>query len=181
MQKVKTKGLSLSGKARRRHKAGRAARLFDQQLILDYFDPNDASSQRPAVDRSIPVMHHRDSHTAAGAPFQPVAKGADAQVDRRADANETDNEEAICFVRAGKTTIGGTPAVRSAHSTQNYEPEAKTATDPLSTNWTSWRARPPKRGTSSTRGFTLGGFLYGCAMGAAAAGLMLVVLQAAIG
>jgi len=205
MQAVKSKGLSLSGKARRVHKKGRAERLFDQQLVMDYFRPVDPHSGGANGGSPLTVRHHRGMRSPQAGLSRPVVYSTDEQLNLPLDETTPWKEEAICFVRPAEPgrVPPPTPKVprqqddREGNGTKVKEPPVhfggKRLMRILSGRMSRGRADPkgqaslegvlqlaPKGQSRRNGTFTIRGFLCGCAIGAAAAGVILVFFQAVL-
>ncbi len=157
-----TKHLGLSGKARRVRNRSRAARLHSNRLIQEYLLPED--DDRPA-DRFIPIGR-RDE-------FFPSVVHIDAPQARLAQtASSTMQLDLPVDAADAERIVAG--------------PERKPVLDaairfPRGTATTAGPVFKPVGMFEERRVFTLGGFLFGCALGSAAASFLLLVLRTAAG
>ena len=170
MQAVKHGGIS--GKARRVRHRNRAARLYTQQMIEEYLEPGGATM---TSDRYIPIRGRSDflpSVTPNGGLF---SAGADSQLElplttdasdkpvaRPAQPHRSDPEQ-----KSDTTTDSAIRFPRDDRRTDEFDPRRL---DPAGA-----------KGGRPAGTFTIGGFLVGCAIGSAAAALVLLVVQTAIG
>ncbi len=145
----------LAGKARRAHHRSRAGRLCAQQQIADYLDPNPEPAEL-RDSRPIPIGHRRE-FVASVAP-EPVHR-PDQQLELPLTRAEPIAEGTIRITRKPLPVskaggAGGTngQTVRQAAAS---------------------RTRP----TRSRETFSLWRFLGGCAMGSAAAAMILLIVQ----
>lgn len=161
-----------SGKARRIRHRNRAARLYTQQMIDEYFEPGGrtVTSNRyiPIRGRSdfLPSVAQQDGVFPAAADSQlelslntdakdkPVTSQVHPQRRDPEQKPETTADKVIRFPRDDRRTAG-------------FDPRKL---DPAGAR----RGRPGGK-------FTIGGFLMGCAIGSAAAALVLLVVSTAIG
>jgi len=168
MQEVCTRG-GLSGKARKVHKRRRASRHHMQKLIEDYLDPGSGSMEL-SDERMIPVGHRRESLLPNSPTFEHIAFGDDRQLELYFNQPEPQTEKAVCFVpghpRAIKVDDTATSdELRDAAGKIGVRPET------LPSARTSDQSAPT---------FTMRGFLCGCAIGAAAAAVILMIVQTAL-
>jgi hypothetical protein len=168
MEEVKRGGLA--GKARRSRKKNRAARLRTHQLIMDYLDSEPVSGSEP-VDRVIPIRRNRNALSLSPPSFQHFALASEPRSDIPLDESKPVREEEACRITA-RSDRSDSPNL-SAH-TNTAAPVSVPATDSGSLRLVAPDAEPRAR-------FTIRGFVYGCALGAAAAAVCLLVLQATVG
>jgi len=166
MQAVKHGGLS--GKARQVRCRNRAARLYQQQLIHEHLEPDTVGAGR---HRYIPISGRNE--------FLPSVGGTGVTTGR---TRETQLE--LALTTAKKVGRGDRPADTARTAPQ---PKAEPAADTVIRFPRKARpgARPilklPEEFRRRRERFTIGGFLVGCAMGSAAASLVLLVVHAAVG
>ena len=141
----------LSGKARQVHKRRCASRVHTQQLIDDYLEPAPARTWQRS-GRAIPIHHRYEPFLPSSHAFEHVAFGHDGQLDLPFAGPATGPEHAVRMV-----------PVRPHEG----EPAAKGE----------FRAQSVGAGKGLAPQFTIRGFLCGCAVGAAAAAIVLMVLQ----
>ena len=153
----------LAGKARRAHYRSRASRLYAQQLITEYLDPESERSTVP-YDRPIPIGHRREFLPSA-APVYHDALGN--QLELTLTDVETITDGTIRIVPAG-TTASATDLRRSKNGKTVRHVGKQTHPG-------SQAGAPTQRALGQT--FTLRGFLCGCAVGSAAAAIVLLLLQ----
>ena len=153
----------LAGKARRTHYRSRATRLYAQQLIDEYLDPDSEHSTIPR-DRPIPIGHRREFLPSAIPVYRDTLGN---QLELPLTDAETITDGTIRIVPKQKTT-SATALGRSTngktvrHVGKQIQPG-------------SYAGALTKR--ASGRTFTLRGFLCGCAVGSAAAAIVLLLLQ----
>lgn len=162
----------ISGKARRVRHRNRAARLYTQQMIDEHFEPGDATTTSdryiPIRGRSdfLPSVTQHDGLFPAGADSQlelPLTTGSsDKSVTRPAQPHRSDLEQ-----KPDTTADAAIRFPRDERRTDEFDPRRL---DPGGA-----------RGGKPAGTFTIGGFLVGCAIGSAAAALVLLVVQTAIG
>ncbi|UCC29671.1 MAG: hypothetical protein JSU86_15885 [Phycisphaerales bacterium] len=165
MQAVKHGGLS--GKARQVHCRNRASRLYQQQLIHEYLEPDAVGAGR---HRYIPIRGRNE--------FLPSVGGTGVTTGR---TRETQLELALTTAKkAGRgdrtadtaRTIPRPKAEPAADRVIRFPRTARPGASPV--------LKLPEEFGRRER-FTIGGFLIGCAMGSAAASLVLLVVHAAVG
>ncbi len=166
MDTVKQQGLS--GKARRVRYRNRAVRLYTQQLLDELFEPDRPYATRPS--RYIPIRGREE--------FLPsIAHTSDVAAAR----TRTQLELPFPTSDRARTALPTTDTTRAVSKRKTQEagdmplrfPRAEKAT-----------ASPIPRASERPevdKNFTIGGFFLGCAMGSAAAALVLLVMQTAIG
>lgn len=149
----------LSGKARKVRYRNRAARLHTREMINEYFEPvamrSNAGRFVPIRSRSefLPSVAHADRlHDATGQLELPLTEN-DKSPAQQSRPSRTDDR----VIRFRRNT--NKPASR----------------DPRTFRFGAFGAR------RAGRDFTLRGFLVGCAMGSAAATLVLLVVHTAVG
>ena len=148
-----TRRRGLSGKARRVRERNRAARLHAKRMIQEYDLPE---ATDPLPGRYIPIRH-----TTA---FRPTV----------AISRPTKAHRAL-----GKKKIVNATA-RSAHEDAGSRPD-KALRLPCASQ-ASYKATSARAAIFGRRqSFRLGGFLFGCALGTAAASVLLICVRTAIG
>ena len=151
MQTMTNRGLA--GRARKAHYRSRASRLFSQQLIDDYFEPNSHDWNR---DRYIPIRHRSDFLPSVASTS--VADTTDAYTQLELPLTGDDDN--------GRQYEGGAPTFPSKGDTA---PDGAIRFRP--------RATPACEDEQTTPGLTLRGFLFGCALGSSAAAVVLLILS----
>ena len=149
----------LAGKARRAHYRSRASRLCAQQLIAEYLDPEPVRSTVP-YDRPIPIGHRREFLPSA-APVYHDALGN--QLELTLTDVETITDGTIRIVPAGQSASGRSKNGKTVRHVGRQIQHGSQA------------GAPTERVLGQT--FTLRGFLCGCAVGSAAAAIVLLLLQ----
>ena len=164
MNNIKQRGLS--GKARRVHYRNRAVRLYSQQVIEDFLEPDTNEGARGR--RHIPIRGRKE--------FLPSIAHTSHVADAR-DANAGTQLELPNAVSDGRGIVirladaGRAPPQRKAEEALRFPRSGKSAAPIFES---------PEQ-AKVDKNFTIGGFLLGCAMGSAAAALLLLVVQTAIG
>lgn len=166
MQAVKHGGLS--GKARQLHCRNRATRLYQQQLIHEYLEPDTVGAGR---HRFIPIRGRNE--------FLPSVAGTGVTTGRTREM-----QLGLGLTTAKKAGKGDRPA-----DTARTIPRPKVEPAPDAVIRFPRTARPgaspvlklPEEFGRTRERFTIGGFLIGCAMGSAAASLVLLVMHALVG
>lgn len=159
-----TRRRGLSGKARRVRERNRAARLHAKRMIQEYDEPETAE---PVPERFIPIRH-----TTAFRPTVAISRRARAQ----SAAGHKSNVKATS--RAAQNDPRRQTVTTREHSgAQPGQALRLSCTSHASYEATSARAAIFGR----RRTFRLSGFLLGCAMGTAAASLLLICVRTAIG
>lgn len=167
MQNVKNRGLS--GKARHVHHERRVARLQANQLVMNYFD-SDSSFAEGRPERTIPVLRYCDSPLPPSATFEHVGYAEPQQLDLGLSEPEPARVDAVCLVQAGPPARD--PAERSAGQERTEATAQPVGAAP--------NLHPVETAKDLPGPFTIRGFICGCAIGAAAATVALLVLQAAL-
>jgi len=161
----------LAGKARRMHVRESADRWFSNQLIADYYEPDE--DQRPAI-RAIPIRSRSE--------FVPSAmsfSAGEAAVDRQLDLPLNDGNAILPPQRLDDQAL--TPAADVDRAAAGpitipfQRPSRRGSFSPLPLDWS--KGSRPRR----TSPFTLRGFMTGFAVGSAAAAVLLLFVSAAIG
>jgi len=153
---------SLAGKARRSHHRNRATRLYTRQWIDEYLDVD--TEEQPS-ERFIPIRGRKE--------FLPTV----------AQANEpsmSNRESQLELPLSSSAASGG-----ARHAAASAEPAAQPPEDRVirfPTRAKSPAGIPFKAPVQFHRRsqFTIGGFLLGCAMGSAAAAMVLLVVQVVV-
>lgn len=161
MEETRRRGLS--GKARRVRERNRAARLNARRLIREYYEP-EAKEQAPG--RYIPIRY-----TTA---FRPTVA-----ISRLTKAQRMPGKKAIVKATpsAAREDAGRQSARTRGHSkTRPGKALRLSCTSQASYEATSARAAIFGR----RRTFRLGGFLLGCALGTAAASVLLICVRTVI-
>ncbi len=153
---------ALTGKARRTRHRGRAARLYSQQLIDDYVDP-DPGPSFIRLQRRIPIRHRSEFLSPAG--------------DGTGDYIDSQLELTFPEVQASTATEGRTESSASSPTNDHRSmPDGeRMSVAPLGS-----RPRDPAERTcpmDATEGLNLSGFACGCMVGGAAAAVVLLILQ----
>ena len=159
----------LSGKARQTYKRTRASRVHTQQLIEDYLDPEPTTIDLRS-ERTIPVRHRHESLLPSSPTFEHIAFGDDRQFDLEFNKPEPQAEIAVAFVpgRPRTVQVGVQP-------TPNESPRPEGGADAGVEG-----PSPALVAEKSVPAFTIRGFLCGCAIGAAAAAALLMIVQTAL-
>jgi len=151
----------LHGKARRVREITRASRLYSQRLIDEYLEPESLDGRL----RYVPVRSRNDFLPSAAFALANETATAGSQLRFVLDADET------------TVAVPVSPQPRAAEASQQAR---GSATKPVAA-----RPRPapfkPMRRVQTPARFSAGRFLLGCAMGSAAAAVVLLVLSVAIG
>ncbi len=164
MQNVKNRGLS--GKARRVHDERRAARLRADQLVMNYLE-SDSSFAEGRPERMIPVRRYHDSPLPPSATFEHVAYAEHQQLELGLNELEPATVDPVCLVPARLLASDPTEPLAGQKGT---ETTAQTARDAPGLH-------PVGPAEDMPAPFTIRGFICGCAIGAAAATVALLVLQ----
>ena len=163
MPRVRQGGLA--GKERKTHVRTRASRSHSQQLINDFFepDPDTVRSQRdiPVRGRSefLPSLTYHNGAGSARAPQQlelPLASTG--------KSTPSDGQAGVQPPAAERSTAEATPGTR----------EPSTVPFPR-------QVLRRLESSKQTKPFTASGFLLGCALGSAAAAMILLVIRVTIG
>ncbi len=157
----------LSGKARRAHRQARASRIHAQQSLHDYAD-FDLEDTGASAEQSIPIRHRRE--------FLPSASHAEvadygAQMELPLADTEAIAENAIRI--ASNAAVEGVAAV--ALDTESIASTSAGSLPSID------EYRASVESAESQQPLTWGGFLFGCAIGGAAAAVLLVILRTAVG
>jgi len=153
----------LAGKARRTRDLNRVTRMYAQQMIDEYLYP-DPDSGRP--ERYIPIRGR--SEFLPSAAF--ISEDQDAPTQRQLE---------LPLIAAGTARENAPPYQTDERSTAVEvadEPRRDSVIRPLRAPFQPMRRRKQKQSP-----FTPGGFLFGCALGSAAAAMVLLVVQLAVG
>ena len=158
---------ALSGKARINHKRNRAARLYADHLVEEYFEPNPVD---PGHDRYIPVRGRSDFHPSVA--FSQATGSAETErqlvLPLKGKAEEGKRSKPI-------DTRPKTPQRETGPTADialRFPRSRKSTASPI--------LKPPQQFRRKEK-FTIGGFLFGCVMGSAAAALVLLVVQIVVG
>lgn len=153
----------LAGKARRARDLNRVTRMYTQQMIDDYLYP-DSDPWRP--ERYIPIRGR--SEFLPSAAF--ISEDQDAPTQRQLEL------PLIAAEAAHESTLPDQTVERSTAVEVADEPRGDSVIRPL-------RAplQPMQRRKQKQSPFTPRGFLFGCALGSAAAAMVLLVVQLAVG
>ena len=153
----------LAGKARRAHYRSRASRLYAQQHIAEYLDPESGHSTI-SLDRPIPIGHRREFLPSA-APGHDDAMGD--QLELKLTDVETVTDGTIRIVPPAKAaTVTASGRSKNGNTVRHVDKQTRPV---------SHADAPRKRVSGQT--FTLQGFLCGCAVGGAAAAIVLLLWQ----
>ncbi|MFQ5591137.1 MAG: hypothetical protein ACE5HE_08250 [Phycisphaerae bacterium] len=154
---------SLSGKARRARRANRTARLHADQLIMDYFNSNSDSAEQPG-ERGTPVKFANDVQHSTGSSSPHAPPCERFELFPRAPSGTED--EAVCRVpppsKAAGLTVHMAEPTADRHAGKTRRPLTQT------------------HNQNPASQFTVRGFACGCAIGAAAAAVVLLCLQAVL-
>jgi len=153
----------LAGKARRARDLNRATRMYAQQMIDEYLYP-DPKPLRP--QRYIPIRSR--SEFLPSAAF--ISEDQDAPIQRQLEL------PLIAGGAARKSTTPDPSRERSTAVGVADEPRRDSVIRPLRASF-----QPVQRRKQKQSPFTPGGFLFGCALGSAAAAMVLLVVQLAVG
>ncbi len=155
----------LSGKARRVHHRNCAERLSSRQMIEEFLDPK---PQDPPP-RHIPIRGRRSFLPSIVHMRTTVA----AEIGRQLELPLAAVENASTTVRSGGTAQPASERkiVAQADATLRFPHVGKPTAGP---------AFKPLEQLEAGQRFTVGGFLLGCAMGSAAAAMVLLVVQTTI-
>ena len=153
----------LTGKARQARKQMRAARMQTKQRVDDFYDPDPL---RKTHEPSIPIRGRSD--------FLPSAEETREIVTVQGSAREFDRQLELPLgkpaTEASVTRPREAPAVVSAPKADAIRFPRREGAEGVAT------LRPPMH-FRRKGGFTMRGFLIGCAMGGVAAALALAMLQ----
>lgn len=157
----------LAGQSRRVRYRNRADRLYTQQLIEEYLEPEDET------DREIPIKGRSDFlPTVAGGVVETTSEsGTQLELPLAVRTNEPRKEVAAVLPRVEQ------PAKPEDGKSRDFLRATRKTAD--TERW----ASQDITAFSSTRGrgdFDIGKFLYGCLIGGGAAAVVLVVLQIVI-
>jgi len=153
----------LAGKARRTRDRNRATRMYSQQMIEEYLYP-EPDTWHP--ERYIPIRSRSE--------FFPSAAFFSDDQDM-----PTQRQLELPLIAASASREGGLPdqtLSRSAAVEAADEPRRDSVIRPLKAPFQPTPHRKQKQSP-----FTPGGFLFGCALGSAAAAMVLLVVQIAVG
>lgn len=158
---------SLAGKARRNHHRNRAIRLHARQWIDEHLA---SDTEEQVNERYIPIRGRSE--------FLPtVAQATQSSISHRG---------AQLQLPLSSTTTGENARQAAAVAEPSSSPSTAPAKDvairfPTRAKSPAGRLfKPPVAYNRRTR-FTLGGFLLGCAMGSAAAAMLLLVVRVVVG
>jgi len=158
----------LAGKARCARDRNRAARMYLQQVIDEYLDP-DHDGRYPRWP--VPIGGRSDFLPSALQCTETPESGHAVQLELPLPVSETAVSTAPSTEAVGTTPTGDTaPAVDTViRFPRSPEHRARPV------------LKPPQQFRRRREEFTIGGFLAGCAMGTAAAALVLLVVQTVVG
>ncbi len=155
----------LSGKARRVHHRNSAERLSSRQMIEEFLDPQ----TQDTPPRHIPIRGRRRFLPSIAHLHNTVAVGIEKQLDLP-----------LAVVESATKTVGSAGRGRTT-SERKIEARADTTLRfPQVGKPTAGLAFKPLEQLEGAHRFTVGGFLLGCAMGSAAAAVVLLVVQTTI-
>lgn len=149
-----TRNHGLAGKARRAREFNRITRMYAQQMIDEYLNP-EPETWRP--ERYIPVRSRNE--------FLPSAAFID---DEQADCSQRQLELPLTTAAASLKPS----TVAKVTDPARRDSVIRTPRSPFKIRQERDRKQSP---------FTPGGFLFGCALGSAAAAMVLLVVQLAVG
>lgn len=152
MENIRYTGLA--GKARRAHQLSRASRMYAQQLIDEYLYPEFDS--RP-LERFIPIRGRSEFFPSTASVGNEPAAPPQRQFE-------------LPLTTAG-VTVERSTGVKVADGSRR-----DSVIRPFRTTF-----QPKQRRKDKQSPFTPGGFLFGCALGSAAAAMVLLVVQLAVG
>ena len=158
-----TRYTGLAGKARRARDLNRVTRMYTQQMIDEYLYP-DPDPVRP--ERYIPIRGR--SEFLPSAAF--ISEDQDAPTQRQLEL------PLIVAVAARESALPVQTFERSTSLEVADEPRRDSVIRPLKSPF-----QPTPRRKQKQSPFTPGGFLFGCALGSAAAAMVLLVVQLAVG
>ena len=155
----------LSGKARQVRSRHRVARLYANQLLAEYLEPHDTALVDPHGGRWIPIKRRSEFLPS----IQTATHHGETSSRRRPRGSQPGSppaasrrhHECAPTESGGSGTLG--PAIRFPTVLSPFPEESPVA-------GTRRRGSPP---------FSVGGFVFGCAMGTTAALLVLLFLRAA--
>ncbi len=153
----------LAGKARRARDLNRVTRMYAQQMIDEYLYP-DPDPVRP--ERYIPIRGRSEFLPSAAFICEDQDAPAQRQLELPLSAAATARESSPPDLTVKRST-----AVEVAD-----EPLRDSVIRPLRAAFPPMQRRKQKQSP-----FTPGGFLFGCALGSAAAAMLLLVVQLAVG
>lgn len=151
----------LAGKARRARDLNRVTRMYAQQMIDEYLYP-DPDPVRP--ERYIPIRGRSE--------FLPSA----AFISEDQDALQRQLELPLSAAAATHESAPPDQTVQRTAVEVAREPRRSSVIRPLRAPF-----QPTQRRKQKQSPFTPGGFLFGCALGSAAAAMVLLVVQLAVG
>lgn len=149
-----TRHNGLAGKARRARDLNRVTRMYAQQMIDEYLYPN-SDTWRP--ERYIPIRGRSE--------FLPSAAFLN---DEQAAPTQPQLELPLIAAPAAVERLTGVNVADEPRRGSVIRPPRTLS---QSTPWRKQKQSP----------FTPGGFLFGCALGSAAAAMVLLVVQLAVG
>ncbi len=152
----------LSGKARRVHYRKRAERLSSHQMIEEFLDPN----TQDTPPRHIPIRSRRRFLPSIAYVRNVVAVGTGRQL-----------ELPLPTVERTRTAVQSAGRGRTASERKIEERADATLRFPQVGKPDAGPAFKPLEPLEAGHTFTIGGFLLGCAMGSAAAAMVLLVVQ----
>lgn len=153
----------LAGKARRARDLNRITRMYAQQMIDEYLYP-DPDPVRP--ERYIPIRGRSEFLPSAAL----ISEDQDAPTQRQLEL------PLISAGAARERTLPDETVERSTSVAVADVPRRDSVIRPLRAPF-----QPMKRRKQKQSPFTPGGFLFGCALGSAAAAMVLLVVQLAVG
>lgn len=189
MQNTPNQGLS--GKARRQRFLSRSSRLHHQQLIENYLEQRSKSAEggesrtahTEGRDRPIPIGHRREFIPTADPSPDDSAAG---QLELSLSPVDDDDVVFVAVPKAKEPRLD----ISSLHAARRVSRVAPAQQTAANTRRTPSKTPPPVRaigGVSPERPqsvdkerFRLPGFLFGCAIGTAAATVVLVCIRLAL-
>ena len=159
--------LSLYGKARRSHHRNRAVRLYARQWIDEVLAPG---AEEPTSERYIPIRGRREFLPTVAQAGRSSMSSGDAQLELPLSSTTTGGQaKRVATMADPASSSSTTPAkdIAIRFPTRSKSPAGRAF-------------KPPMQFNKRTQ-FTLGGFLLGCAMGSAAAAMLLLVGHVVVG
>ena len=162
MEETRRKGLS--GKARRVRERNRAARLHARRMIQEYYEPE---AKETATGRYVPIRHTTE--------FRPtVAISKSTRIHK--------SPGAMVIAKATPRTSKKSPRRQSAPTRGHSDARPAKALRLSCTSRDGYKATIDRAAIFGRRQtFRLGGFLFGCALGTAAASVLLICVNTVIG
>lgn len=158
---------SLYGKARRNHHRNRATRLYARQWIDEVLA---SDIEDPTSERYIPIRGRREFLPTVAQMTPSSMSSRDAQLELPLSSTTTgERAKRVAAMADPASSSSTTPAkdIAIRFPTRAKSPAGRAF-------------KPPMQFNKRTQ-FTLSGFLLGCAMGSAAAAMLLLVVRVVVG